>query len=377
MSEINWLAPIMSPSGYATVNRNLVVALHKLGVKVNLVNQKTWDVLTIKDFQLDQKDILEQSLSNKFNFDYPFVYYTTPHNWYQLQVSGAKYTIIGSMFEVDRIPKDWVEVSQKVNEFWIPSIFNLETYYLSGVAISKLHVMPLGVDIDFYYHTIPDVIIQNKRKFAFILLSQWTYRKGFDILIEAFIEEFMPNEDVCLILKTYLADYSERCNNIIRENIKHLINNQLHAPILLYLGQLTPAEIRSFYNLGDCFVMPTRGEGWNLPLIEAMSCGIPTIVTDWSAHKMYTDTNKSYLIDYKLVNTEASKLTWIFSGYKDSFCAEPNKEHLKKLMRYVYEHQEEAKQKAQVGRKFLEENFTWEKAAKNILKRLNEIQCII
>jgi glycosyltransferase involved in cell wall biosynthesis len=375
--EVNWISPIMSPSGYANVNRHLVIALVKLGVKVNLINQKTFDVLTIKDFITDQKEILDNCLCNKINLVYPVVYYTTPHNWNQLKIEGSKYDIVGSMFEVDRIPKEWVEVSQKVKEFWIPSIFNLETYYHSGVDISKLHVMPLGVDTEFYNPVTPDVIIKNKRKFSFILLSQWTYRKGFDTLIAAFIEEFKQEEDVCLIIKTYQGDYSERCNDIVRKDVKSYVGNNRHAPILLYFGQITPEEIRAFYNVGDCFVMPTRGEGWNLPLAEAMACEIPTIVTDWSAHKMFTTSKTSYLINYKLITTEASKLTWIFSGYKDSFCAEPDKEHLKKLMRYVYTHQDEAKQKAKVGRQVLQENFTWKNAARNIIKRLEEIQCMI
>ena len=373
--EVNWISPIMSPSGYANVNRNLVVALTKLGVKVNLVNQTTWDALVIQDEP--NQDILENCLRNKFNLDYPVVYYTTPHNWNVLKVPGSKYDIVGSMFEVDRIPKEWVTVSQSVKEFWIPSIFNLETYYHSGVDISKLHVMPLGVDTEFYYHTTPDTIIKNKRAFSFILLSQWTYRKGFDVLIKAFTEEFKKEEKVCLIIKTYQADYSERCNNIVRNELKSYIGKQPHAPILLYFGQLSPEELRSFYNTGSCFVMPTRGEGWNLPLIEAMACEVPTIVTNWSAHQMFATDMTSYLIDCKLIDTESNRLSWIFGGYKDSLCAEPNVEHLKKLMRYVYSHQDEAKQKAKVGRQVLQTNFTWEKAARNIIKRLEEIQCLI
>ena len=375
--EINWISPIMSPSGYANVNRNLVVAFVKLGVTVNLKNQKTWDVLTIADFHISQKDILESCLTNKFNLKYPVVYYTTPHNWNKLKVEGSKYDIVGSMFEVDRVPQEWVEVSKKVKEFWIPSIFNLETYYHSGIDVSKLHVMPLGVDTEFYQPIPPRTVIKNKRTFSFILLSQWTYRKGFDVLIKAFVEEFKSKEDVCLIIKTYQANYSERCNDIVRKELVGYVGNNPHAPILLWLGQLTPGEIRSFYNTGSCFVMPTRGEGWNLPLAEAMACEIPTIVTNWSAHKMFATNKTSYLIDYKLVDTDSNKLSWIFGGYKNSFCAEPDKEHLKKLMRYVYTHQDEAKQKAVVGRQALQEHFTWEKAAKNIIHRLGEIQCMI
>lgn len=377
MLELNWVSPINSPSGYATVCRQLVCALDKLGVKINLVNQKTFDVLTLKDYPVEQKGILEKCFSNKINLNVPTVYYTTPNSAAALKINGSKYNIIGSMFEVDRIPQEWVKVANSFDEMWIPSIFNLETYYHSGVNISKLHVMPLGVDTVFYNHLTPDTIIKNKRTFSFISLFQWTYRKGFDILIPAFVEEFKKDEDVCLIIKTYQANYSEKCNDIVRKDVKSYVGNNSHAPVLLYFGLATQEELRSFYNSGSCFVMPTRGEGWNMPLIEAMACEIPSIVTDWSAHKMFVDERNSYLIDYKMVTTDAAKLVWIFGGYKDSKCAEPDKEHLKKLMRYVYTHQDEAKQKAKVGRQVLQANFTWEQAAKNIIKRLEEIRCMI
>jgi len=377
MIEVNWISPINSPSGYATVNRCLVCALVKSGVKVNLVNQKTFDVLTLEDYPKEQKKILDECFKNKINPKVPTVYYTTPHNWNSLKVKNSVYDIVGSMFEVDRIPQSWVEVSTKVNEFWIPSIFNLETYYKSGVDINKLHVMPLGANTEFYKPCEPNKCIRNKRKFAFISLFQWTYRKGYDTLINAFIEEFKADENVCLMIKTYYASYREEHNVVIRNEVKNLVANKTHAPILLYFGLATPEELRSFYNSGDCFVMPTRGEGWNMPLIEAMSCEIPSIVTDWSAHRMFATEETVYLLDYKMTTTEAAKLTRIFGGYKGTRCAEPSKEHLKQTMRYVYEHQDEAKERAKHGRKLLQQKFSWEQAAKNIKKRLEEIQCMI
>jgi len=41
------------------------------------------------------------------------------------------------------------------------------------------------------------------------------------------------------------------------------------------------AEITASF---DVFSLPTSGEGFGLPILEAMSCGIPTVVTDYSAH---------------------------------------------------------------------------------------------
>ena len=54
--------------------------------------------------------------------------------------------------------------------------------------------------------------------------------------------------------------------------------------IHLSLNQEVPTyQLGVLYRSSDCFVLPTRGEGWGLPIIEAMACGVPVIATSWSA----------------------------------------------------------------------------------------------
>jgi glycosyltransferase involved in cell wall biosynthesis len=46
-----------------------------------------------------------------------------------------------------------------------------------------------------------------------------------------------------------------------------------------------------------CGVFPSRAEGWNLELLEMMSCGKPVIATDYSAHTEFCNDDNSLLID--------------------------------------------------------------------------------
>ena len=46
---------------------------------------------------------------------------------------------------------------------------------------------------------------------------------------------------------------------------------------LVFVGHVTDAELVALYNLGTLFVFPSLREGFGLPVLEAMSCGIATI----------------------------------------------------------------------------------------------------
>ena len=54
--------------------------------------------------------------------------------------------------------------------------------------------------------------------------------------------------------------------------------------------------MRDFLYSGDAFVLPTRGEGWGLPIAEAMSMALPVIVSDVPGPRAYANDENSYLI---------------------------------------------------------------------------------
>jgi glycosyltransferase involved in cell wall biosynthesis len=47
---------------------------------------------------------------------------------------------------------------------------------------------------------------------------------------------------------------------------------------------MTEAQLADLYRACDVFVLPTRAEGWGLPLIEAVAAGLPIITTMHSGH---------------------------------------------------------------------------------------------
>lgn len=56
------------------------------------------------------------------------------------------------------------------------------------------------------------------------------------------------------------------------------------APPFLYIGgMIDDAEMAKLYSASDVLLAASKGEGFGVPVIEAMACGVPSIVSDFSA----------------------------------------------------------------------------------------------
>jgi glycosyltransferase involved in cell wall biosynthesis len=103
----------------------------------------------------------------------------------------------------------------------------------------------------------------------------------------------------------------------------------------LSLNQLVPTyQLGVVYRSADCFVLATRGEGWGMPVIEAMACGVPVIATDWGAQCDYMTADNAYPVPVERLVPALAKCPY-YAGFQ---WAEPSYSHLRRLMRHVFEH---------------------------------------
>jgi TonB family protein len=73
------------------------------------------------------------------------------------------------------------------------------------------------------------------------------------------------------------------------------------APISVVTDTLAPEDMPRLYAAADAYVMPTAGEGWGRPFMEALAMGLPTIASNWSGNLAFMDRETSWLIDGELV----------------------------------------------------------------------------
>jgi len=346
--------PIFGASGYAEACRNLVEGLWENKIDVSF-KPITAHPSELKPQNKNINLIVQDALSNTSTHDIGIVFYLAE---YFIQHLQAKRRSIGyTMLEVDGVPASWVHyINSHLTELWVPSTFNQKTFGKSGVKV-PIKVVPLGVDID-RFNPFATPAIPRGNKYTFLSICEWGERKNIHLLMRAFQAEFDKKESVQLMLKISSSDSAV---SIEKELGQYDLRN-----IVLMSREFDLHQMPTLYKSADCFVLPSSGEGWGLPYMEAMACGLATIGTNWSANVDFMNNDNSYLIDVERT-VPAMARCQLYTGFN---WALPNVSHLRKLMRQVYENRDESQRKGMFASKYVMENFSLAKVgeiAKKVL----------
>jgi glycosyltransferase involved in cell wall biosynthesis len=355
--DIVWFGPYYAPVGYGEDNRNFICALYHQGFcNLRLIPslKKSPGFLTPGQDALFAR--LEGTPVNPGQS--VVVQHCTPDT-FRSQLRG-RVNIGRTMFETDRISSKWVEHCKQMDEIWVPSSFNIETFSRSGIPRHKLRAVPGGVDVNAF-HPEAQPLPLKKNGFAFLANFGWVDRKGWDLLLRAYCSEFKPGEDVALVIKTF--PYFPG-NPIELQCIRFIQQLELGRPspvINLISNSMPVSSMPGLYTACDAFVLPSRGEGWGLPYLEAMSCGLPVIGTRWSGNLDFMNDDNSYLIEIEGLEDVPARVDMpVYSGHR---WAKPSLDHLRHLLRHVYEHRQEAGEKGARARADACEKWSWKQAA--------------
>ncbi|MDD2335544.1 MAG: glycosyltransferase [Geobacteraceae bacterium] len=264
------------------------------------------------------------------------------------KASYPQTTACWNVWETTRLPVSQKELCQSVNYIWTPSSWGRQNLIGNSIKPETISVVPLGVDIDFY---APDQ--KQSSNFKFLMVGKWEERKFQDGLIKAFTDEFHPKEDVELILHAhnpYIQGFSMKKK---LEDLGILNNNNI-----ILSEKCNQISLRELYRSANCFVLPTRAEGWGLPILESMACGIPAIVTRYSAPLDYVTDDNGYLLNVERMVDAHDDVFDIHSGQ----WAEPDIRHLRFLMRRAFENRGEVLEKGRIAHEDAK-RFSWRNSA--------------
>ena len=238
-------------------------------------------------------------------------------------------------WDSDLIPEESAEIHNRCIDGVIAlSRFTKQAFLDAGVKI-PIHIGGQGVDTNTFR---PRETPKETEVFTFIFVSVAQGRKGTQELLDTFAKLFKGNNKVRLVVKSNswgnLKDFNYHgCDNI--------------EPIY---EEYTREGLADLYRDSDCFVLPTQGDSFLLPGLEASACGLPLIITDFGGPRDYCNHHTGYPIDYDLVDC----------GYLPGHQAKPSLKHLEHLMDFVVKNQDDAKEKGEIGALVAQQRWTWQ-----------------
>ena len=334
--QINIIGNIFGTSGYAAHTKQLAKGIYEMGGDVRLESPQPvgWEAV------VDDAELV--MLQKKKEDDRVDIAIDLPQNWQQHLSMQPKHFIGFCVWEGSNIPKFWIEhiMNPDVDAIFVPSTHVkkaiLNTFKDSDLPDSskiiskKIHVISHGVDPCIFY---PDRTKRNK-KCTFLANKGWTNvhndRGGLQFVVQAFTEEFKKKDNVKLILKVNKAyDQNFNVKKAVLEITKGMDKKKLPETQITET-QTGYRQLNTLYNEADIFVTASMAEGFNLPALEAMSCGLPVISTNYGGQTDFVNNKNGWLVKYKLFEQTNDVM---YEGIK---WAKPSIKDLRKKMREAF-----------------------------------------
>lgn len=228
-------------------------------------------------------------------------------------------------WEETGFPAEYVDAfNRKLDLVTVVSEFVKKVLQDNGVRIP---VAVTSDGADHLLHVLPKAPTQPLRGFSFLHISSCFPRKGVDALLAAYGTAFRQADDVSLVIKTFPNPHND-----VAAQLAQLQRSDPGFPHVLLIEQdCSDEELVGWYQACDAFVAPSRGEGFGLPMAEAMLFNLPVITTNWGGQLDFCDDSTAWLCDYQFEKTSTHL------GTSLSVWANPDVAHLARLLQELHQ----------------------------------------
>jgi glycosyltransferase involved in cell wall biosynthesis len=291
------VGPFKGISGYDHHTREFVREFVRQGLDVELQNLPGWSPALAPDMRETWFDRLDRPTSSRtaLHFVMPSQFAPAPG------LKAVNYT----MFEADRIPAAWVEAAMRADLVVLPTEFGRQVWAESGVPEQRLRVAPLGVDgATFAAPSSPLDLRIGRRPMSsfakrFLHVGDLRPRKNHVGLLRAWMEATHHADDAVLILKlNACAPRVWAAFDADLADLERTIGRPLHqaGPVVILRGLLEPSRMPALYASATHYISMSRGEGWDLPMMEAAAAGLTLVAPRHTAYPTYLEADQALWI---------------------------------------------------------------------------------
>jgi glycosyltransferase involved in cell wall biosynthesis len=306
---------------------------------------------------------------------------TLTHCWPPDFAPGSEGPTIAILpWEVGAPPRAWVHtVRERVDRVWVPSGFVRDGYVASGMPPGIVDVVPNGVDLTRFTPDGPArELLDGASGFeragsaacTFLFVGGTIWRKGIDVLLAAWARAFGPDHDVRLVIKDFGVGSTYK-GQTAGDEVRALAARDDVAPVTYLTEDLPAAELPALYRAADVVVLPYRAEGFCLPALEAMACGVPVIHTTAGPTGEFCPPDAGWPLRSRRVSFEARTYAGPTAGPACALEVDPDE--LARVLRATAAGGPEARAERGAHARRAAERMSWDAAAEIAAQRLAEL----
>jgi glycosyltransferase involved in cell wall biosynthesis len=271
------------------------------------------------------------------------------------------------VFESTRVPPTVMSTMLAADQVWVPSEWGRKILIENGAEADRCHVMPEGVNSTKYHPYNPRV---ESPIMSYLITGKYELRKSIIETIYAWIQEFGNDPDVELIVKSnHFANQTEKYNELSNWLGSTGINN-----VRVLWGPIPQTDLVDLYQQSHIFVLPTKGEGWGLPLIEAAAAGLPIITTMYSGHTEFLQHIQSSVIpvefDLAPIACEEYKFFYPTEDGDWGNWVHPRIDSIRQALRTSRNNYSTLSAQAVTNSEIIRRNFSWDQCAFRAVQNL-------
>jgi len=404
---------IFSGTGYGMLSREFMKRILKkdLNIKIKPINSMGLfsscitdeEIQEYSDYIVSPQDLSEMNVFTNMRIYPPQIKFPRKH-----------YSLTYTMIESYTLQHKYVKMIEcSFDRIIVPTNFVKNTFS-KYIDSDRIDVVPLGIDVNTFKPNVPkeDVqfkkvdLINNKieytnekpKGFKFLGAARFSHRKGCDLVIKSFAQEFSNKDDVSLVL-FYLPENEKDPDHLIRRILNILRQytpDYKNLPNIYLKDTPWPTDKQHLpYGWGDCFVFPSRGEGFGFTPMEAGACKIPVISSNNSGLGDFISDDVAFVVPHdKICNIGSINMSdgtyegnypeWTedifhFHMHDCSFPIMNGMETIKSIgshMRFVYENvnSKTVQDKVENMYRLIHEKFTWENSSNRLYEVLKQVQ---